>query len=443
MSGGHQILGAPNIMTGGQGSHGHAVRRLNRLPLFGAIGLVVLVLATVIFGLSARGLWRQGPSETILDERGPASTFPEDLKRGVGDGIIGDNPPIPAAKPPLAIPHVIAAPKLDRPIEKSPANPATSPPLPQQPDPDRWRERLQREHEEQILTERHRQVMAQLQRAEGALASPMRIDTADVGGLSSQTSPEDLTGGRMKRTSTDRLSAPLIAAAEAMGISDAGLGDVNGQAQKQAFLEANNLRPDGGMMVEPVSPLTLTRGSVIPAVLLTGINADLPGRILAQVSQNVFDSATGRHLLIPQGSRLVGRYDSKVSHGQSRVLVIWTDLVCANGRSLSIGAMAGVDQAGQAGFTDQIDRHLLRTFGSAALVAVIGTGMDLALPDGRSIGSSDPSDAARRSFSETFGRLAERTISKSLDVQPTLKIRPGYRFNILVDRDLVFTERHP
>jgi type IV secretion system protein TrbI len=182
----------------------------------------------------------------------------------------------------------------------------------------------------------------------------------------------------------------------------------------------------------------LSRGSVIPALLLTGINADLPGRILAQVSQNVFDSATGQHLLIPQGSSLVGRYDSKVSYGQSRVLVVWTDIVFANGRSLAIGAMAGIDQAGEAGFKDQVDRHLLRTFGSAALIAVIGTGMDLALPDGQGTSFSDPSDAARRSFSETFGRLAEQTITRNMDVQPTLTIRPGYRFNILVDRDLVF-----
>lgn len=222
-------------------------------------------------------------------------------------------------------------------------------------------------------------------------------------------------------------------------MSGSGQSDQNGQLEKQVFLNAGvDTLPNRVVIVDPVSPQTLRRGSVIPAVLLTGINADLPGRILAQVSQNVFDSATGEHLLIPQGSRLVGRYDSKVSFGQSRVLVVWTDIVLANGQSLDIGAMAGVDQAGQAGFKDRVDRHLWQSFGSAALIAIIGTGMDLALPDGHGTRSSDPSDAARRSFSETFGRLAERTISKNIDVQPTLTIRPGYRFNILVDRDLLF-----
>ncbi|MFN7088953.1 MAG: IncP-type conjugal transfer protein TrbI [Allorhizobium sp.] len=436
MTSGHQILGAPHIMSGGQGSQQGRIRRLNRLPLAFALGLVVLVLATVIFGLSSRGLWRKGSGEVTIDDRGPASTFPENLKRGVGDGVIGENPEPPTAQPPMDAPRVIAAPTLDRPLQAEPKSPtapqASRPGL----EPDQWRERLQREHEEQILNERHRQTMARLQRADGARASPMRIDTAAVAAVSSQ----DLTANsRVASTGNEGLNARLIAAAEALGMSGSGQRDQNGQRGKQAFLNVGvDTLPNGGLMAEPVSPLTLSRGSVIPAILLTGINADLPGRILAQVSQNVFDSATGQHLLIPQGSRLVGRYDSKVSFGQSRVLVVWTDIVLANGQSLAIGAMAGVDQAGQAGFKDKVHRHLWQSFGSAALIAILGTGMDLALPDGPGTGSSDPSDAARRSFSETFGRLAERTISKNIDVQPTLTIRPGYRFNILVDRDLVF-----
>lgn len=434
MSGGHQILGAPHIMTGGQGGQQIGVKRLNRLPLLAVLALVVVVLATVIFGLSSRGLWRTGSQELTIDERGPASNFPENLKRGVGDGIIGENPEITTGQPSPDTPRVIAAPMLDQPAEARPNEAVAPRALTPRPEPDRWRERLQRDHEEQILNERHRQTMARLQRADGARASPMRIDTADVAARASQTMID-----KGAKTNRERENSGLIAAAEALGLPGSSLNGQNGQAQKQAFLEAGDANlPDGGRMSEPVSPLTLSRGSVIPALLLTGINADLPGRILAQVSQNVFDSATGQHLLIPQGSRLVGRYDSKVSYGQSRVLVVWTDIVFANGRSLAIGAMAGIDQAGEAGFKDKVDRHLLRTFGSAALIAVIGTGMDLALPDGQGSSFSDPSDAARRSFSETFGRLAEQTITRNMDVQPTLTIRPGYRFNILVDRDLVF-----
>jgi type IV secretion system protein TrbI len=440
MNGGHQLLGAPNIMTGKAGANKDAgIRRLNRLPVFVTLGLMLVVIATVIFGLSSRGLWRNGSKGDVSNDHGSASSFAENLKRGISDGIIGDNSPSEAGPPPVALPAVIAAPRIEPPAApQTVARPTGNPTGAADHDDDLWRERLQREHEEQILNERHRQTMARLQRAEGARASPLRIDTGNLAATLSRSAAENGADGRKMDRGGDRLSARLVAAAEAMG-ADTGIADPNGQGQKQAFLDAGKGQlTAGGDVTEQVSALTLSRGSVIPAMLLTGINADLPGRILAQVAQNIYDSATGQNLLIPQGSRLLGRYDSKVSHGQSRVLVTWTDIVLANGQNLDIGSMTGIDQEGQAGFQDKIDRHLLRTFGSAALVAVIGTGMDLALRNDRRTGVTDASDAARRSFSETFGRLAERTISKSLDVQPTLTIRPGYRFNILVDQDLVF-----
>ena len=170
----------------------------------------------------------------------------------------------------------------------------------------------------------------------------------------------------------------------------------------------------------------LKRGSVIPATLITGINSDLPGRITAQVSQNVYDSATGHYLLVPQGTKLLGRYDNKVSFGQSRVLVVWTDMIFPNGSTLQLVAMAGTDAEGYGGFTDKVDRHYLRTFGSAVLLAIVGTGIDMAVPESSTLATQDTaSDAARRNFAETFGRVAKRTISKNLDIQPTLRIRPA------------------
>lgn len=441
MSAEHQLLGAPHIMRGRPGADQDAgIRRLNRLPIFVALFVIVVVLATVILGLSSRGLWRGGSEERAGDDRGSATSFAENLKRGVSDGIIGENPPVEVRPPPVEAPQVIVAPSLDQPAE--PVNRPAADPVPRLVrEDDDWRERLERDHEEQMLNERHRQTMARMQRADGARSAPLRIDTGQVNGLPSASAPADGSDGRNLDHRSDQLSARLAAAAEAIGGAGLGATDPNGQGQKQAFLDGGRGGVPSGVRAV-VSPLTLSRGSIIPAILITGINADLPGRMLAQVSQNVYDSATGRHLLIPQGSRLVGRYDSKVSHGQSRILVVWTDIVLANGQSLDIGSMSGVDHQGQAGFRDRIDRHLLQTFGSAALVALIGTGMGLALPDHQGLGATDASDAARRSFSETFGRLAERSISKNLDVQPTLEIRPGYRFNILVDQDLVFGAEH-
>jgi type IV secretion system protein VirB10 len=411
------------------------LRRLNRLPIVLIIGLLVLVIATIVFGLASRGLWDRGSTDDGAGNGGPASDFAETLKRGVSDAIIGEPEPVtPKPLPVMPPPEVIEAPRIG-PADDV-ANRGSRVPEPAiLREAEDWRARLQRDHEEQILNERHRQVMARIQRADGAKAAPLRISLDDLEErLSAGTNNEPGTGSQDRRAPQDRLSERLMAAAEAAQGRAPGEADPNGQGQKQAFLTAG--QSEQSMRAESqISPRRLQRGSVIPAILLTGINADLPGGILAQVSRDVHDSVTGRHLLIPQGSRLLGRYDSKVTFGQSRALVVWTDIMLPDGKSLDIGSMAGIDASGQAGFSDKVDRHLLRSFGSAALIASFGAGIGLALPNDPATGIGD---AARRSFSETFGRLAERTISKNLDVQPTLKIRPGYRFNILVDRDLVF-----
>ncbi len=438
-----QLSGAPQVLTArSRNGVEQGMQRLNRLPVILVLAGAILVIATIVFGLSSRGLWRSGQgSEDGLDRR-PATSFADTLKQGIGDGIIGENPSPPVVQPPSRIadpPEVIQAPKLV--TQTRPARDQTVSPAPLELDEDDlWRKRLEREHQEQILNERQRQVMASLQRAEGAKASPLRIDTSVLSErLSTKPEGEGAAASGSDLGSSDRLTQRLMAAAESIGMAGEGLGDANGQGQKQVFLDKARAARNPGARLEPLGSRTLLRGSIIPALLLTGLNADLPGRLLAQVSQNVYDSATGRHLLIPQGSRLVGQYDSKVSYGQSRVLVVWTDIVLPDGQRLDLGAMAGIDQAGEAGFKDKVNRHFLRNFGTAALVALIGTGIDLSLPQSRNaFGVSDPSDAARRSFAETFGRLAEGSVSKGLDTQPTLTIRPGYRFNILVDQDLVF-----
>ncbi len=192
-------------------------------------------------------------------------------------------------------------------------------------------------------------------------------------------------------------------------------------------------------MVPQQSRFELKRNSVIPATLITGVNSDLPGRITAQVSQNIYDSATGHRLLIPQGAELFGRYDSKVSFGQSRVLVVWTDLIFPDGSTLQIGGMAGTDAQGYGGFHDKVNNHCFRTFGSAVLITLIGTGIDPSIPESSTLATQETApDAARRNFAESFGCVAEQTINRNLNVQPTLEIRPGYKFNVLVDQDMVF-----
>lgn len=404
------------------------VRRINRLPIIIAIALSVIFFTVIIFGISSRGIYGpaiQGPGNA---SGLPASSFGDRLKEGVPDGVI-EGPRAEPIRNQEPVPVVPAA----NPFQPNPASPPapTASGLVVEPEED-WRARLNREQEEQMLRELHRQRMASLQADQAAQDSPIAVDLKDLAEQGAEASgPGPAGAGRPDLTNL------YAAALQGSGQETA---DPNAQRAKEDFF--NQDLQDLGYLPNPVvgqiSPFELKRGSVIPATLLTGINSDLPGRIIAQVSQHVYDSATGHHLLIPQGTRLFGRYDSKVTFGQRRALVIWTDIVFPNGSTLQIGGMAGADMQGYGGFSDQVDNHYFEVFGSAILVAAIGAGIDMALPSNQGSGDNSATNAARRSFAETFSGVADRTIGENMEVQPTLEIRPGYQFNILVDQDIVF-----
>ncbi|MBD9512151.1 IncP-type conjugal transfer protein TrbI [Ensifer sp. ENS10] len=406
------------------------IRRVNRLPLFVAGAMIIIFFAVIVAGLTSRGIGHRTDIGAEVSSGGSASSFAESIKRGVADGIIAE--PLEttrtggvAAEPSTEVPSsdVQAAP------EKTPL-PAYAAETRSQGNEDDWLDQFQRERKEQLLRERHRQDMARLQARDAALDSPLTVE------IKEGAEPTKMESAPSSNMPASRNPAEVLARA-----LEGKEADPNLQASKEAFFNSDikelGYLPKG--VIAAQSPFELKRGSVIPATLITGINSDLPGRISAQVNHPIYDSATGRHLIIPQGTKLFGRYDAEVAFGQSRVLVVWTDLIFPNGSTLQIGGMAGTDAEGYGGFKDKVDRHLLRTFGSAALVALIGAGIDMSLPtDQRDRGRDTASDAARRSFAETFGRVAERTIAKNLDVQPRLSIRPGYVFNVLVDQDIVF-----
>lgn len=414
------------------GDHRDGVQRVNRLPILIATGISILFLIIVATGLSLRGIGAGDDDGLDRATNSPATSFGDQLKRGVSDGIIGDpedrqvfqpNPQAAEPKPSVQPPEV--------------SRNGLSEPIMRQGD-DAWRAELLREQQEQALRERNRQNMARLQAQAAAFDSPIEVDVSRV----TIMTPSGPSG---KGSSSADVAVPRIAAVDP-GIQAGVLAssiDSNGQASKEKFFnqDIRALGYLGNSVIPQSSRFELKRGSVIPATLVTGVNSDLPGRIIGQVSQNVYDSATGKYVLIPQGARLFGRYDSKISFGQERVLVIWTDVIFPDGATLQIGGMAGADAQGYGGFTDKVDRRLLRTFGSAALIAIIGTGIDVTIPQGSSFARRETaSDAARRNFAETFGRAAEQTISKNLNVQPTIKIRPGYQFNVIVDQDIVFPQ---
>jgi type IV secretion system protein VirB10 len=418
----------------GDGS-GSGVRRVNRLPIIVVIVLVITFLAVIFYGLTTRGLYFRSDPGLDQTSGNPALTYADQLKRGVSDGIIGDPAQTPTFQPtPVETKKETTSnpfatePRQTQQGEKSSLEPEAA-----------WRARLQREQQEQYLRERHRERMARLQASDAAYDAPLAVDRgkldAKANAATDATKTSPVANSAQPGSATD-----LYAAAQRAGLGEQNL-DPNGQRTKEDFFNAD-LKDLGYLpnkVVPQQSPYELKRGSVIPATLITGINSDLPGRITAQVSQHVYDSATGHRLLIPQGTKLFGRYDSKVSFGQSRVLVVWTDIIFPNGSTLQIGGMAGTDAQGYGGFNDKANNHYLRTFGSAALVALIGTGIDASIPQSSTLATQDTaSDAARRNFAETFGRVAERTIERNLDVQPTLEIRPGYKFDVLVDQDIVF-----
>lgn len=211
--------------------------------------------------------------------------------------------------------------------------------------------------------------------------------------------------------------------------------DPNDQQRKQDFIDqrdsADDINPHA--LAPAVSPYTLHAGSVIAASLITGLNSDLPGLVTAQVTENIYDSVTGRFLLIPQGSRLIGSYDSVVAFGQSRALLVWQRIILPDGSSIRIDNVPATDMAGYAGLSDRIDRHTWRLLKGVALSTLLGVGTEL------SFGSteSDLVRAIRESAQQSGARAGDRLVTRNLNIQPTLRVRPGWPLRVVVHRDIV------
>lgn len=216
--------------------------------------------------------------------------------------------------------------------------------------------------------------------------------------------------------------------------------DPNGQAAKKAFLDSpgsigNDYLASGRNA--PISPYEMKAGTVIPGVMIGGVNSDLPGQIIGQVRENVYDTATGKHLLIPQGSRLIGTYSNAVTMGQTRVLVAWTRIIYPDASSLDLGSMPGADQGGYAGFNDQVNNHYLRIFGTALMMSLFSAGIQLSQPQATNGQNYSSQQIVASSLGLQLGQLGMQLAQRGLDIQPTLEIRPGYRFNIMVTKDVV------
>lgn len=190
--------------------------------------------------------------------------------------------------------------------------------------------------------------------------------------------------------------------------------------------------------VQAASPYELKAGTVIPSIMLGGVNSDLPGQIMAQVSQNVYDTATGQYLLIPQGTKLVGSYDHQVVSGQKRVLVIWNRLIYPDASSITLAGMPGADQSGYAGFKDKTHTHFWPTFRNALMLSAITAGVQLSQPRPQ---QGDYAYSGQQVIAGSLGmqmnQLGSATIARNLHQAPTITIRPGYVFNVMTNKDMI------
>ncbi|MER9470449.1 TrbI/VirB10 family protein [Mesorhizobium sp. M0482] len=209
----------------------------------------------------------------------------------------------------------------------------------------------------------------------------------------------------------------------------------NMQDRKLAFVNAGpdrrTVSPD--RLAEKASPYIVQAGTVIPAALITGIHSDLPGAITAQVTENVYDSPTGSYLLIPQGARLIGQYDSQVAFGQSRLLLVWNRLIMPDGTSIVLERQQGADTQGFSGLEDEVDHHWGQMFRAAALSTLLGIGTSL----GSSDDESEIAKAIRESAQDSASDIGQQIVRNQLNVQPTLTVRPGFPVRVIVNRDLV------
>jgi type IV secretion system protein VirB10 len=202
-------------------------------------------------------------------------------------------------------------------------------------------------------------------------------------------------------------------------------------AQEQEAARTSTVSPD--RIDPPASQYLLQAGAVIPAALITGLRSDLPGLVTAQVTEDVYDSPTGRFLLIPQGARLVGQYDAQVAFGQSRALLVWDRLIMPNGRSIVLERQPGADAAGYAGLEDEVDNHWGMLFKAAILSTILSVGSEA----GTSNNENSLVQALRQGASQSFSQVGEQVVGRSLNVQPTITIRPGFPVRVMVTHDLV------
>ncbi|EJU13617.1 conjugation TrbI family protein [Sphingomonas sp. LH128] len=386
------------------------VVRFKRGVIVGGAAAGSLAIAGVAWmALGPKTLRLVEPSDKAITERHTPADQVMNLPGTYGDVPLG----VPVLGPPL--PGDLGRPILDRQrqLEAGGVTPGDSA-MPPATTPEEQAAEAERQRiAAQAAQAREAGVMVQSSGRAASAAAGMAADAA-----ASTTVPAD-------PTQTDRVALNPDT-------------DPNNQQRKLDFIGQS---APGGIynahaLQTPASPHQVMAGSVIAASLLTGLSSDLPGMVVAQVTENVFDTVTGRTLLIPQGSRLIGSYDSVVAFGQSRALLVWQRIILPDGSSIQIDNLPATDAAGYAGLSDKVDYHTWRLLKGVALSTLLGVGTELSIGDDE----SDLVRAIRQSTQQSANQAGQQIVSKNLNIQPTITVRPGWPLRVIVRKDLVLGE---
>jgi len=435
------------------------VRRVNNLPLFLVGGatltfLIIMVLVAADRAAKQNRLTDKNDQEKVVN----ASRAAQDIAGDYQSGLIPlavkplDMPPLPtdSKTPTLLItnPTSLEAP----PLPPNSSLQANLPPTPEEDIAAHIRQVKLQQFEEAVKSKTAVNVVAprspgSLPRASNPLSDQQALLAQQMAANQSpETDPISTykkrlaqlkNAGLINNDGSNTDNTPTLINTETSA-EDKDKNDINQYANKSLGdrwqLDA---KPE-----PPRSPYELRAGFVLPGTLISGINSQLPGQIMAQTSQDVFDTATGQYKLFPQGSRLVGTYSSEVAYGQARVLVAWQRIIFPDGKAMDIGAMPGADGAGYGGFTDQVDNHYLRIFGSALLMSAITAGAAYSQQNQNTGTFYAPNAQSTLSsaLGQQLGQATVQMITKNMNIAPTLEIRPGYRFNILVTKDLTLSK---
>jgi type IV secretion system protein TrbI len=429
------------------------VRRVNNLPVY-LIGGVLTAFLIVMTLVAAERVKQQAIVPVAKEGvAGNTSMFANEIVGSLKDGMVQANKPAQFMPPPSPNSPPIPIARLSN-LDAPPSPPTYQTNNKPSDDLERIRLAKMQQLEEAIKAKTSVQFMAMTKQESPYLAPGYSQNVSDPTVARLEAVRQEIARNNPQSTDPNKAYLDRMEAIQSgsYGGGQRLLPDDDPSARHQAGYEQfGNLEKGDRWKLDsqpeaPRTPYELRAGFVIPAIMIYGINSSLPGQIVGQVSQDVYDTATHRWKLIPQGSRLVGAYSSEVEYGQARVLVAWQRIVFPDGKAMDIGTMPGSDSEGYSGFTDQVNNHYARLYGSAFLLSAMTAGFTLSQNQNQTNQSAgygyqqNASTTLSQALGQQLGQVTGRLMQKNINISPTLEIRPGYRFNVVVTKDMTFSK---